>query len=110
MNNELVFIKIYGYIIIAIFVGCVYAHYSLLGQRYHSDYIGIGLSLWYLTTGIGILMRTKWGYYLFKFFLYSLLLGFPIGTIIAFKSLSYMKKYNIKQFFINGKFGRNESR
>jgi hypothetical protein len=54
---------------------------------------------WYLTTGIGILLRRKWGYFLFKFFLYIFLLGFPIGTFIAYKSLKYIKRNDIKTLF-----------
>lgn len=54
---------------------------------------------WYLTTGIGILLRSKWGYFFFKFFLYILLLGFPIGTFIAYASLKYIKRNDIKTLF-----------
>jgi hypothetical protein len=54
---------------------------------------------WYLTTGIGILLRSKWGYFFFKSFLYILLLGFPIGTFIAYASLKYIKRNDIKTLF-----------
>jgi hypothetical protein len=54
---------------------------------------------WYLATGVGILLRSKWGYFLFKFFLYILLLGFPVGTFIAYKSLRYIKRNDIKPLF-----------
>src|SRR5882672_4199453 len=42
-------------------------------------------------TGLGVVRFTKWGYRLFKIFLYVLLFGFPIGTIVAYLTLSYMK-------------------
>jgi hypothetical protein len=54
---------------------------------------------WYLTTGVGILLRRKWGYFCFKSFLYFLLLGFPIGTFIAYASLKYIKRNYIKTLF-----------
>jgi hypothetical protein len=54
---------------------------------------------WYLTTGVGIFLRGKWGYFFFKSFLYFLLLGFPIGTFISYKSLQYIKRNDIKTLF-----------
>ncbi len=54
---------------------------------------------WYLTTGVGILLRSKWGYFFFKSFLYLLLLAFPIGTFIAYASLKYIKRNHIKTLF-----------
>jgi len=54
---------------------------------------------WYLTTGVGILLRSKWGYFFFKSFLYFLLLCFPIGTFIAYASLKYIKRNHIKTLF-----------
>jgi len=52
-----------------------------------------------MATGLGVLYRTRWGYYLFKLFLYLLLLGFPIGTFISYKALSYMKRHRIETHF-----------
>jgi len=57
---------------------------------------------WYLTAGVGILLRSKWGYFFFKSFLYFLLLGFPIGTFIAYASLKYIKRNHIKTLFSFG--------
>jgi len=54
---------------------------------------------WYLTTGIGILLRRKWGYFSFKWFLYFLLLCFPIGTFVGYVSLKYIKRNYIKNLF-----------
>ncbi len=64
---------------------------------------------WYLTTGIGILLRSRWGYFFFKFFLYILLLGFPIGTFIAYKSLKYIKGNDIKTLFGFGTSGGKDA-
>ena len=58
------------------------------------------IALWYFLTGLGVVGLKKWGYYLFKFFLYILFVSFPIGTVISYKTLKYMKKNNIKDYFI----------
>ncbi|MBI5232971.1 MAG: hypothetical protein HY880_01310 [Deltaproteobacteria bacterium] len=57
------------------------------------------VSIWHLTTGLGVMYLTKWGFYLLKLFLYMLLLSFPIGTILAFKALKYMKNNNMSYYF-----------
>lgn len=61
-------------------------------------FIGL-ISSWYLITGLGILLKRRWGYYLFKSFLYLFLFVFPIGTFIAYASLRYMKRNHIKGLF-----------
>lgn len=57
-------------------------------------------SIWHALTGIGILSRKKWGYYLLKSFIYFLLLSVPVGTVISFLSLRYMKRNRVKDLFI----------
>ena len=112
MNKEIRFIKVYGYILTVFFVGCLYTTYvssCIQNRSFYSYYFGNAISIWYLVTGIGILARKTWGYYLFKFFLYVLFLAFPIGTVVSYKSLAYMKKNDIKDLFDNntrGKKGR----
>jgi hypothetical protein len=54
---------------------------------------------WRLTAGVGVLLRSKWGYFIFKSFLYLSLLCFPISTFIAYKSLKYTKRNDIKTLF-----------
>ena len=54
---------------------------------------------WYFTTGVGILLRRKRGYFFFKSFLYFLLLGFPIGTFFAYVNLKYIKRNHLKTLF-----------
>ena len=55
--------------------------------------------LFYLLAGVGVLASTRWGYRLFKFFLWVLFFGFPVGTIISYVTLSYMRKHQIQTFF-----------
>lgn len=51
--------------------------------------------------GLGLTLRKIWGYYLFVVFLYLSYPGFPIGTLIAYKGLKYIKENDIKSFFNN---------
>lgn len=64
----------------------------------HHVFIIINM-LWYLLTGLGILLQRIWGYYLLKIYIYILILGFPIGTYFVVKSLRYLRKYEIKNYF-----------
>ncbi len=57
------------------------------------------LFLFYLLPGVGVLTSRRWGYRLFKFFLWVLFFGFPVGTIISYVTLSYMRKHQIQTFF-----------
>jgi len=96
------FIKIYGLTLLILFVGCIYVIYvSFYIEDFPQEhyYFVVLISTWYLLTAIGLLTRKLWGFYLFKLFLYALLLAFPIGTIISYKSLVYIKKNDIKDLF-----------
>jgi hypothetical protein len=102
MKNNTKFIKIYGIILIILFVISIISillFSSIEGYPKSNLYAGIIISLWYLITGIGILSLKKPGFYLFKFFLFVLFLAFPIGTIISFKSLKYIKKNNVRNCY-----------
>lgn len=102
MDKKIRFIRIFGYVFLSLFIGCLYTFYvvySVEGRPFYRNYFGLSVSTWYLLTAIGVLRQTKWGYYLFKFSLYVFLLGFPIGTIISYKSLSYMKRNKIRELF-----------
>ncbi len=54
---------------------------------------------WHILTGIGIVVQRFWGLVLFKFYLYVLYIGFPIGTYIARKTLRYMRENKIEKYF-----------
>ena len=96
------FLNIYGWALIGLFVGCLYTLYAIStieSSPAFMGYFGTAITLWYFVTGIGILKRKIWGYYLLKSFLYLLLLSFPIGTFISYKSLKFMKKNSIRKEF-----------
>jgi len=96
------FLNIYGFILILFFLGSIYSIYISSNIGYLSGeiyFFGVVVSLWYLATGIGILARKKWGYYLFKSFLYILFIAFPVGTLISFYSLKYIRANTITNQF-----------
>jgi hypothetical protein len=84
------------FILIAIFgLFCLLAFLKESGFRE----LIIIVTAWNLLTGLGIIFRTTWGYYLFKIYLYIMFICFPIGTYIAYKSLNYLKENQIERFF-----------
>jgi len=99
------FLNIYGWVLIGFSAGGLYSLYcfwsiwSIESPPADMGYFGITLTLWYFVTGIGILKRKIWGYYLLKSFLYVLLISFPIGTFISYKRLKFMKKNSIRKEF-----------
>ena len=97
------FLNMYGWLLIVLSLGCVYTLYtvSVIESRPpFMNYFGIGVIGWCFATGVGILLRKAWGYYLLKSFLYLLLISFPIGTFISYKSLKFMEKNSIRKEFI----------
>ena len=111
------FLKTYGIVLIFFSICGIYPLVSLYFMEDRPPDIDVHefviffvlMSGWYLTTGIGILLRSKWGYFFFKFFLYILLLGFPIGTFVAYKSLKYIKRNDIKTLFGFGTSGGEDA-
>ena len=101
-NNKMRPIIIFGYVLISVSVaGIVFFYWvSLQVELKLGDiYFILITAFWHIITGLGVIKSTKWGYYLFKLFLYLLFICFPIGTLISYKTLSYMKKNNIKRYF-----------
>ena len=72
---------------------------SLEEQVYLFPFAGI-VSLWYMLIGIGLLTKNKKLFVLFKVYLKILYIGFPVGTYIAKKTLSYIDKYDIERFLL----------
>lgn len=69
------------------------------GIYFAATFIG-SVALFYLVTALGILFPRRWGYHLFRAFLYiHLFVGFPITTILAYRGLSYVKAPSIKRHF-----------
>ena len=73
---------------------------SLRSREFRSSHIWfvVIVSAYYFIVAIGILRRTRWGYYLFKSILYITLPSLPMG-IVSYKYLKYIKKHRIKEYF-----------
>jgi hypothetical protein len=67
--------------------------------------------LFYLLTGLGVILRSKFGYYLFRVFLYiHLFVGFPITTVFAYRGLAYTQAPSVKRHFgIRSEPGESDS-
>ncbi|MCK4828752.1 hypothetical protein KA005_74160 [bacterium] len=97
-------IRTFGYIITAI---GIFGAFLLLAEWNDPNFtltfklFSIFMTVWHLLTGLGILLRISWGFYLLKFYLYVLMLGIPIGTLIAKKILDYMRDNEIESFFLS---------
>jgi hypothetical protein len=59
------------------------------------------IAVWHLATGLGISLRTSWGFHLLKINLYILMLGVPLGTMLARYLLRYIRENQIREFFGN---------
>jgi len=72
--------------------------YSTMGNdlQYYSPFTLVML-IWHIMTIIGICSKYKWGFYLFKFYLIVLYIGFPIGTYIAKRYFDYIKEHEIER-------------
>jgi len=57
------------------------------------------MTIWHLLTGVGILLKKGWGFYLLKFYVYALYLAVPIGTLLAKRMLEYIRVNDIQRFF-----------
>lgn len=49
--------------------------------------------------GFAILSRKRWGFVVFKCYLYILFLAIPVGTYISYKTLQYLKQNNIEDIY-----------
>ncbi|PKN66657.1 MAG: hypothetical protein CVU57_05230 [Deltaproteobacteria bacterium HGW-Deltaproteobacteria-15] len=59
----------------------------------------VSASLLQIITGLGLLFRRLWGFYLFRFQLHLLYFAFPLGTWLAHRTLRYIDKYRIIEYF-----------
>jgi hypothetical protein len=55
------------------------------------------VSIFHLGLGFGVLFRKRWGFRMFKGYLYLLYVGFPVGTYIAHETLKYIKENRIEE-------------
>lgn len=62
-------------------------------------YLVLVTNFLYVATGIGVLILKKWGLILFKGILFVAFLAFPIGTIISYMTLRYIRNHRIERHF-----------
>lgn len=110
MDAEIRPIKIFGVaLIILAVVGALFFLFGTSKTPFFSPtsssnvervlfYFVIADLVYYFLTGLGVIFQQKWGYILFKLFLYVMFLGFP-GTVISYATLSYMRRHQIKRYF-----------
>lgn len=65
-----------------------------------SNVIIFSIFAWNLLAAAGVWIRSPWGYYALKCYLYVLLLAFPFGTIISWNVLRHIKEHSLKKLFI----------
>lgn len=95
-------IKTFGYILVLIGTLGLFLHLLLTYDvRYTFDFkvFLIFLSFIHIFIGAGVVVKKKWGFNFFKYYLVLLYIIFPIGTYIAYKSFKYINKYNIGGYF-----------
>ncbi len=62
------------------------------------------MSIWHIVSGIGILLRKRWGFHLMKLYLYFMYLGIPIGTLLSKRIFAYINENDIELFFKGKEF------
>ncbi len=95
-------IFIFGYTLIGIAILGMTMHFLLrVDIRYTIEFqVFILLStLFHAFIGLGIVFQKRWGFYLMKFYLSLLYLGFPVGTYISKKLKQYIDENNIENYF-----------
>lgn len=94
-------IKNFGYFLTAVGIcGFLVLFTKLTDIKYLMVvWIFIGLiSLYHLLLGIGVILKKKWAFGIFKSYLRLLYLGFPIGTYISRKTMRYIDENSIEKY------------
>ena len=95
-------IKNFGYCLIIMSACCLILHFFLSNDTDYNTvfmYFIFILSFFHFLVGMGVLLKTKWGYHLFRIYLFLLYPVLPIGTYIAVKTFSYLEKHKIQRYF-----------
>ncbi len=98
----------FGLILAVIGMAGLFLSYSLSTEVDVSStmkYFGWIMSTWSLLSGLGIIFRKPWGFYLLKSQLYLYYVCVPIGTFIAYKLSKYIEENDIKSIFLKRTIG-----
>ena len=95
-------IKFFGYFFIASGIAVFLLYISSLrdiGFKPVLLFVIIVISISQVILGFGVVLKRLWGFYLLKFVLNCLYVAFPLGTLIAHRTLKYIDEYNIIKYF-----------
>lgn len=101
-NEILKPVMLFGYCLILMGFIIITMHVlSLKRESFATDFtsFAVAISLLHFFIGLGVILKKKWGFHCFKFYLYLLSIGFPIGTFIGLKMLKYIDKNDVRKFF-----------
>ena len=96
-------LQYFGLFFVAISIVIILYLYKYPGDPKEQAYLfpfASAVSLLHMLIGIGILTKNRKLFVLFKMYLKVLYIGFPIGTYIAKKTLSYIDKYDIEKYLV----------
>ena len=95
-------LKYFAYILISASVFGVWLLYDLSQQDgfdlHFSIFVAVSMAL-HSIVGFSILSMKRWGYVIFKCYLYLLFLAIPVGTYISYRTLKYMDANRISGLY-----------
>jgi hypothetical protein len=89
------------YLICSCVIGVLFLNDMLTYKRFGSDHVVfiVIILIIHSVVAIAVLSQKRWGLFLFKGYLYVLLLGFPVGTYVALRILRYIKHHEIDKLY-----------
>jgi len=105
-NENIVYINRWAIGLILFGLLCIaqFIYIYQLKVSHNVNAIGIAVlpllfGLFYLITGVGLKMKTKWSYYSFKLALVLIFPLLPIGTLLSLHGFKRLKDDNLKEMF-----------
>ena len=102
-------IRLFGIVLIILSVLSlgVFAYWlafrGVLAQVVQTGYLPVlillGVDVLVFSTGLGVATSKKWGFRLFRVFLYVMLFAFPLGTMVSYVTLRYISRNQIQQYY-----------
>jgi hypothetical protein len=98
-------IRLFGIVLIILSVLSlgVFVYWLALAQFVQTGYLPVlmllGVDVLVFSTGLGVATSKKWGFRLFRVFLYVMLFAFPLGTMVSYVTLRYISRNQIQQYY-----------
>jgi len=82
-------------------IGLYFIYLVLTDPSFDSDFVVflVVMVVSHTIIGVGLLLRKRWGFFLFKGYLFVLYAGIPIGTYIAIRTLKYIRSHKLERYF-----------